>query len=74
MLKQASDTTLRPEPDTVIPSVVAGTVNILKTAARNNSIKRVVLTSSSTAVLIPTPNEIRSVDQSKDPGLLGGLQ
>lgn len=73
MLKQASDTTLRPEPDSVIPSVVAGTVNILKTAARHNSIKRVVLTSSSTAVLIPTPNERRSVDQSKDPGLISGL-
>ncbi|KFZ19037.1 hypothetical protein V501_00853, partial [Pseudogymnoascus sp. VKM F-4519 (FW-2642)] len=60
----ASDTTLRPEPSTVIPSVVAGTVNILKTAARHTSIKRVVLTSSSTAVLIPTPNERRSVDQN----------
>jgi nucleoside-diphosphate-sugar epimerase len=71
MLEQASDTTLRPQPDIVIPSVVAGTVNILKTAARQNSIKRVVLTSSSTAVLIPTPNERRSVDQSKVPGLLG---
>lgn len=68
---QASDTTLKPEPDTVIPRVVAGTVNILKSAARYNSIKRVVVTSSSTAVLIPKPNERRSVDQSKDPGLLG---
>ncbi|KAI6856737.1 hypothetical protein KC334_g22200, partial [Hortaea werneckii] len=40
-------------PDEVIPPTVKGTLNILKSASKEPSIKSVVYTSSSTAVLLP---------------------
>ncbi|KAH8799742.1 hypothetical protein F5884DRAFT_847965 [Xylogone sp. PMI_703] len=60
----ASDTTLKPDPDVIIPKVVAGTLNLLKSAAKYPNIRRVVLTSSSTALLIPKINEKRQVDSN----------
>ncbi|KIW16465.1 hypothetical protein PV08_06519 [Exophiala spinifera] len=59
----ASDVSLSPDPEAVIPPVVAGTVLVLKTAAKYASIKSVVLTSSSSAVLIPEPNKELEVDE-----------
>ncbi|CCC07169.1 hypothetical protein SMACR_01192 [Sordaria macrospora] len=52
----ASIFTMDPNPDHVIPGTVAGTRNALESAAREPSVKRFVLTSSSTAALIPKPN------------------
>lgn len=52
----ASIFTMDPNPDHVIPGTVAGTRNALDSAARETSVKRFVLTSSSTAALIPKPN------------------
>lgn len=66
---QASDVSLSPDPDTVIPNVVAGTLLVLKSAAKTPSVKSVVLTSSSAAVLIPQPNTKVEVDESKRDGL-----
>jgi nucleoside-diphosphate-sugar epimerase len=65
--RQASDTTLRPDPNEVVPRVVAGIENILRAASKQFTIKRFVLTSSSTAVLIPKPNEKRIVGAGKSP-------
>jgi nucleoside-diphosphate-sugar epimerase len=50
----------------VIPWVKRATLTLLEAAASQQSVKRVVLTSSSAAALIPIPNEtgIR-VDESK---------
>jgi nucleoside-diphosphate-sugar epimerase len=52
----ASIFTMDPNPDNVIPGTVAGTRNALEAAAQEPSVKRFVLTSSSTAALIPKPN------------------
>ncbi|EMR66145.1 putative aldehyde reductase protein [Eutypa lata UCREL1] len=52
----ASIFTMDPNPHNVIPGTVSGTVNALKAAAQEPSVKRFVLTSSSTAALIPKPN------------------
>ncbi|KAL6245680.1 hypothetical protein RBB50_007679 [Rhinocladiella similis] len=60
----ASDVSLSPDPDTVIPNVVAGTLLVLKSAAKTPSVKSVVLTSSSAAVLIPQPNTKVEVDEN----------
>ncbi|KAE8386159.1 NAD dependent epimerase/dehydratase [Aspergillus alliaceus] len=49
----ASDVTFNPDPDTVIPWVVRAILNILEAASKQPSVKRVVLTSSSTAALVP---------------------
>ncbi|GJC88565.1 aldehyde reductase 2 [Colletotrichum liriopes] len=43
-------------PHNVIPGTISGTVNALEAAAQEPSVKRFVLTSSSCAALIPTPN------------------
>jgi nucleoside-diphosphate-sugar epimerase len=51
---QASDVSLGSDPSKVIPGVVSATQAILKAAAEA-SIQRVVLTSSSTAALLPQP-------------------
>jgi nucleoside-diphosphate-sugar epimerase len=57
---------MSPNPNFVIPKVIKGTLNALKAASKQESIKRFVLTSSSTAALIPKPNEQGVViDQSK---------
>ncbi len=54
----------RPDADAVISWVVAGTINLLKAAAREPSVKSIVLTSSSAAALIPEPNKEMVVDES----------
>ena len=40
----------------IIPRVVAGTLSVLKSAAKTATVRSVVLTSSSSAVLLPQPN------------------
>ena len=52
----ASIFTLDPNPHNVIPGSVTGTVNALEAAAKEPSVKRVVLTSSSLAATVPVPN------------------
>lgn len=52
----ASIFTMDPNPHNVIPGTVSGTLNTLKAAAQEPSVKRFVLTSSSTAALQPKPN------------------
>lgn len=49
----ASDTSLSSDPNTVIPAVKTATLNLLEAAAATDSVKRVVLTSSSTAAGLP---------------------
>lgn len=51
----ASDTTFSEDADKVIGSVVAGTENFLRAAAKEPKVRRFTLTSSSTAVLVPKP-------------------
>jgi nucleoside-diphosphate-sugar epimerase len=48
--------TFDPDPNKVIPTVIAGAVNALKAAFAEPSVKRFVYTSSSTAALLPKPN------------------
>ncbi|KAF2466620.1 aldehyde reductase II [Lindgomyces ingoldianus] len=52
------------DPNVAIPTVINGTVNALRAAAREPSVKRVVLTSSSTAAASPQPNKIFTIDPS----------
>lgn len=52
------------DPDTVIPNVVTGITNALEAASRHPSVKRFVLTSSSSAALIPQTNVEMVVDES----------
>ncbi|GIK00982.1 hypothetical protein Aspvir_005012 [Aspergillus viridinutans] len=48
---------LDPNPHNVIPGTISGTINALEAAAQEEpSVKRFVLTSSSSAALIPKPN------------------
>lgn len=54
---QASDVSLNPDPNIVIPIAVGGVINVFKAASKSGSVKRVVLTSSSSAAIIPKPNE-----------------
>ncbi|KAJ6104764.1 NAD dependent epimerase/dehydratase [Penicillium sp. IBT 18751x] len=53
----ASDVSFNDDPNLVIPWVVRAVENVLEAASRHSSIKRFVLTSSSSAVLIPAPNK-----------------
>ncbi|OAL26440.1 hypothetical protein AYO20_10108 [Fonsecaea nubica] len=50
--------------DVVIPGVVAGTVNLLKAAAAQQSVKSFVLTSSSTAALMLQEHKRITVDEN----------
>lgn len=52
----ATNYTMNPNPHEVIPGTIAGTVNALAAAAKEPSVKRFVLTSSSASALIPKPN------------------
>ncbi|KAJ5674327.1 uncharacterized protein N7477_004261 [Penicillium maclennaniae] len=52
----ASDMSYDPRPDLVVPRAVAGTMNVLEAAQEEGTVKRVVLTSSSTAALRATQN------------------
>ncbi|SMR46284.1 unnamed protein product [Zymoseptoria tritici ST99CH_1A5] len=60
----ASDTTFGTDPNKVVKSTVAGVNSILRSAAKEKSVKRFVLTSSSTAALLPHPG--KEVTISKD--------
>ncbi|KIV91722.1 hypothetical protein PV10_06234 [Exophiala mesophila] len=51
------------DPNVAVPNVVNGVLNGLKAAANEPSIKRFVLTSSSTAATSPIPNKKFSVDE-----------
>ncbi|KAL8920774.1 MAG: hypothetical protein Q9208_006104 [Pyrenodesmia sp. 3 TL-2023] len=53
----ASDMSFSADPNKVIPSVIAGAINVASSAAKEPSIKRFVYTSSSTAILMPRLNE-----------------
>lgn len=57
----ASDVTLSPNPNQVIPTVIAGAVNAASAAAKNKDVKRFVYTSSSTAITEPRINVDYSV-------------
>ena len=57
----ATNYTMDPNPHNVIPATVAGTVNAMTAAMREQSVKRFVLTSSSAAALIPKPNTPQDV-------------
>lgn len=51
------------DPNVAVPNVVNGVLNGLKAAANEPSIKRFVMTSSSTAAVSPQPNKTFSVDE-----------
>jgi len=58
--------TFAPNPDVVIPRTVNGTLNALEASLKHGTVKRFVLTSSSTAVaIIPTNVEGIVIDESK---------
>ncbi|KAH6651597.1 aldehyde reductase [Truncatella angustata] len=57
----ATNYTMNPNPHEVVPGSVAGTVNALAAAAKEPSVRRFVLTSSSAAALIPKPNNFMTV-------------
>ncbi|KAF7192056.1 NAD-dependent epimerase/dehydratase terH [Pseudocercospora fuligena] len=57
----ASDTTFGTDPNEVVKPTVDGVLSILKSAHKEPSVKRFVLTSSSTAVLLPKLNQKISV-------------
>lgn len=52
------------DPHKVIPPAIAGAVGALKSAASESSVKRFVLTSSSSAVLNPCPNQEVAIDEN----------
>lgn len=56
-----------PDPEAVIPGVVKGVLNALEAASKHTSVKRFVLTSSSSAALLPPLNEEVVVDESMYP-------
>ncbi|KIW73874.1 hypothetical protein PV04_01957 [Phialophora macrospora] len=60
----AADVSMNPDADAVISWVVAGTINLLKAAAGEPSVKSVVLTSSSAAALFPEPNKEIVIDET----------
>lgn len=53
----ASDVSFNPDPNIVVKPTEEGVRNILRSAKKAGSVKRFVLTSSSSAVLIPHPNK-----------------
>ncbi|KAL6690475.1 hypothetical protein J3F84DRAFT_353374 [Trichoderma pleuroticola] len=53
----ATDVTFASDPHRVIPAVRNGTINALKAASSQESVKRFVLTSSSTAAIVPQANK-----------------
>lgn len=54
------------DPNTVIPIAVQGTLNALEAAAKQASVKRFVITSSSAALLNPESNKKGvKIDESK---------
>jgi nucleoside-diphosphate-sugar epimerase len=57
----ATNYSMDPDPHKVVPGALAGVYNALSAAAKEQSVKRFVLTSSSAAALIPRPGEVRTV-------------
>jgi len=57
----ATEMSLDPDADKVAQATVSMTVNALKAAAREPAVKRFVLTSSSTAALVPRPDTSMTV-------------
>ncbi|PYI07686.1 NAD(P)-binding protein [Aspergillus sclerotiicarbonarius CBS 121057] len=62
----ASDLSYRSDPNSVIPGVVAQTMNVLSTAERVSSIKRVVLCSSVTAAFPAIDDAVGLEDKTVD--------
>ncbi|KAI1812295.1 aldehyde reductase [Poronia punctata] len=56
VIHTATNYTMNPNPHEVVPGSIAGTINALQAAARQPSVKRFVLTSSSASALIPKPD------------------
>lgn len=56
-ISQAADLSMNPDPNISIPHAIKATVSLLKTASQQATVKRFVLTSSSTAAYLPKPNE-----------------
>lgn len=52
----ASNVSLNPDPNVVIPEVISGVINVLKSASREPSVKRFVYTSSAITTGFPQPN------------------
>lgn len=50
------------DPNEAVPMIVSGSLNALTAAAKEPSVKRVVLTSSSTAAASPQPNKVFRID------------
>lgn len=61
VIHTATNYTMDPDPNAVIPGSIKGTVNALTAAAQEQSVKRFVLTSSSASALIPKPNNPATV-------------
>jgi hypothetical protein len=57
----ATNYSMDPDPHKVVPGALAGVHNALTAAAKEPSVKRFVLTSSSAAALIPRPDEVLTV-------------
>ncbi|KAI0437785.1 hypothetical protein F4803DRAFT_537266 [Xylaria telfairii] len=57
IIHTATNYTMNPNPHEVAPGTVKGTIEALEAAAREPSVRRFVLTSSSASALIPKPND-----------------
>lgn len=64
---------MSPDPEAVIPFVVAATMNALQAASKHASVKRFVLTSSSSAALLPPLNEKVIVTEGMRPEKIQAL-
>ncbi|OJK04307.1 hypothetical protein ASPACDRAFT_37865 [Aspergillus aculeatus ATCC 16872] len=64
VLHLASDMSFNSDPDAVIPWVKRAAIHLLEAAASQPSVTRFVLTSSSTAALLPTPGLKTVVDEN----------
>lgn len=60
----ASDTSFGTDPSQVVKPTVDGVLSILQSAAKESSVTRFVLTSSSTAALLPHPNKELTVSKT----------
>lgn len=57
VIHMATDLSFNPDPKEVVKATEEGVRNILRSARRAGTVKRFVLTSSSSAALLPHPNE-----------------
>lgn len=63
IIHTASVLSMSPDPNEVIPQTIAGSINVLKSAMKEESVKRVVYTSSSVAATLPSPNEKKVINK-----------